>query len=243
MGNSKIIYAGTTLIDLTSDTVSASNLASGITAHDKTGNQITGTAQLSASHSFTLSSSTPTSSDGNIGDIWVVGNGGIISGTDVDYSISTNYTTYAGALDNLKSSSTSTYWWSGEEQSIGKYVLWTFDTPVTLTKVVTYSSNSGDRPKTNQKLQVSSDNSTWTDCGTFSNSSTNTFSGTWSDIQYMRIYCTTAASYWLYINYVTLTYTGSDSWSYDFSKIYQKESSGWTSLSDFSALKSGSWTF
>ena len=77
MGNSKIIYAGTTLIDLTSDTVSASNLASGITAHDKTGNQITGTAQLSVSHSFTLSSSTPTSSDGNIGDIWVVGNGGI----------------------------------------------------------------------------------------------------------------------------------------------------------------------
>lgn len=39
----KVIYGGTTLIDLTSDTVVAAALASGYTAHDKSGALITGT--------------------------------------------------------------------------------------------------------------------------------------------------------------------------------------------------------
>nr|DAP91762.1 MAG TPA: tail protein [Caudoviricetes sp.] len=43
MGNSKIIYYGETLIDLTGDTVEAAKLLKGITAHDKKGEKITGT--------------------------------------------------------------------------------------------------------------------------------------------------------------------------------------------------------
>lgn len=39
----KVIYNGTVLIDLTSDTVTADKLASGYTAHDKSGETITGT--------------------------------------------------------------------------------------------------------------------------------------------------------------------------------------------------------
>lgn len=39
----KIIYGGQTLIDLTADTITASDLASGKTAHDKSGAPITGT--------------------------------------------------------------------------------------------------------------------------------------------------------------------------------------------------------
>ena len=39
----KVIFGGTTLIDLTSDTVDESKLLSGITAHDKSGAVITGT--------------------------------------------------------------------------------------------------------------------------------------------------------------------------------------------------------
>jgi len=39
----KIVYGGNVLIDLTGDTVIASGLASGLTAHDKTGAVITGT--------------------------------------------------------------------------------------------------------------------------------------------------------------------------------------------------------
>lgn len=40
---SKIIYNGNTLIDLTADTITAADLASGVTAHDKSGAPITGT--------------------------------------------------------------------------------------------------------------------------------------------------------------------------------------------------------
>ena len=43
---SKVIYNGTTLIDLTADTITADKLASGITAHDKAGAAITGTSTL-----------------------------------------------------------------------------------------------------------------------------------------------------------------------------------------------------
>lgn len=39
----KIIYGGNTLIDLTADTITAADLASGKTAHDKSGAPITGT--------------------------------------------------------------------------------------------------------------------------------------------------------------------------------------------------------
>jgi hypothetical protein len=39
----KIIYGGTTLIDLTGDTVTAADILSGVTAHDKSGAPITGT--------------------------------------------------------------------------------------------------------------------------------------------------------------------------------------------------------
>ena len=39
----KVVYGGNTLIDLTSDTITAADLAEGITAHDKSGATITGT--------------------------------------------------------------------------------------------------------------------------------------------------------------------------------------------------------
>lgn len=43
MAINKVIYGGNVLIDLTSDTVTVDKLASGITAHDKSGAIITGT--------------------------------------------------------------------------------------------------------------------------------------------------------------------------------------------------------
>lgn len=43
MAINKVIYGGNTLIDLTADTITASDLAYGITAHDKSGAVITGT--------------------------------------------------------------------------------------------------------------------------------------------------------------------------------------------------------
>lgn len=43
MAINKVIYGGETLIDLTGDTVDASHLLAGYTAHDKSGAVITGT--------------------------------------------------------------------------------------------------------------------------------------------------------------------------------------------------------
>lgn len=43
MAYNKVIYGGSTLIDLTADTITAADLASGVTAHDKSGEAITGT--------------------------------------------------------------------------------------------------------------------------------------------------------------------------------------------------------
>ena len=42
-GVNKVEYFGETLIDLTNDTVTADNLDEGVTAHDASGEQITGT--------------------------------------------------------------------------------------------------------------------------------------------------------------------------------------------------------
>ena len=44
MAYNKIIYGGKTLIDLTGDTITPDKLAEGVTAHDKSGTQITGTS-------------------------------------------------------------------------------------------------------------------------------------------------------------------------------------------------------
>lgn len=43
MAVNKVVYNGNTLIDLTGDTVTANTLLNGVTAHDKSGAQITGT--------------------------------------------------------------------------------------------------------------------------------------------------------------------------------------------------------
>ena len=43
MGYSKVVYDGRTVIDLTSDTITAGSLEEGKTAHDAKGDSITGT--------------------------------------------------------------------------------------------------------------------------------------------------------------------------------------------------------
>ena len=58
MAINKVTYGGKTLVDLTSDTVTADKLASGVTAHDKAGNKITGTMAMNGAISKTLDTST-----------------------------------------------------------------------------------------------------------------------------------------------------------------------------------------
>lgn len=67
----KVVNAetGTTLVDLTADTVDAANLAAGYTAHGASGAPVTGTLAFSR---YYTSSSAPTSSQGSDGDVWLV---------------------------------------------------------------------------------------------------------------------------------------------------------------------------
>ena len=64
----KVIYGNQTLIDLSSDTVTASSLLSGETAHDGSGAPITGTVVIQ--HYYT-GSSAPSASLGQNGDIYL----------------------------------------------------------------------------------------------------------------------------------------------------------------------------
>ncbi|MCD8211933.1 MAG: hypothetical protein LUC17_02780 [Oscillospiraceae bacterium] len=48
MAVNKVVYGSETLIDLTNDTITPSDLASGVIAHDKSGEQITGTSTYDA---------------------------------------------------------------------------------------------------------------------------------------------------------------------------------------------------
>ena len=69
MANSKVQLAnGTVLIDLTGDTVEASVLRSGYTAHDASGQAVTGT--LNVAHIY-IGSAAPSGSLGNNGDIYI----------------------------------------------------------------------------------------------------------------------------------------------------------------------------
>lgn len=56
----KVVYGDKTLIDLTSDTIDASKMLSGITAHDKYGAIITGTISTKSSSNVTFSNTTVT---------------------------------------------------------------------------------------------------------------------------------------------------------------------------------------
>lgn len=65
----KVEVNGSAIIDLTSDTVAASHLENGYTAHDASGATVTGTLTFVTYH---VSASEPTSSQGSDGDIWLV---------------------------------------------------------------------------------------------------------------------------------------------------------------------------
>lgn len=68
MANSKVVFAGETIIDLTNDTVSSDVLLSGETAHKADGTQCTGNVVIQV---FRTGSSAPSNSLGNNGDLYL----------------------------------------------------------------------------------------------------------------------------------------------------------------------------
>lgn len=69
MAVNKVVYNNETLIDLTNDTITPSDLVEGTIAHDKTGTQISGTLVVRTVYS---GSEIPSDSVGNDGDIYLV---------------------------------------------------------------------------------------------------------------------------------------------------------------------------
>ena len=68
MAINKVVYGATTLVDLTGDTVTAATLASGATAHDRSGALVTGSLSFVT---YYTGSSAPSSSLGQNGDIYL----------------------------------------------------------------------------------------------------------------------------------------------------------------------------
>ena len=68
MAYNKVVYDGNTLIDLTSDTVTASSLLTGYTAHSASGASISGAVSFVT---YYTGSTAPSSSTGNNGDIYL----------------------------------------------------------------------------------------------------------------------------------------------------------------------------
>ena len=60
----KVVLNGTTLIDLTSDTVAANKMLSSTTAHDKTGVLTTGSIAFKAAQTYTPTTTTQTIASG-----------------------------------------------------------------------------------------------------------------------------------------------------------------------------------
>lgn len=142
------------------------------------------------------------------------------------YTVSTNYSTYQTyALSNAYDGNNSTYFWSSEAQTQGKYILITFSDFVNLKSFSTYSSNDRDYPHPCNMLQVSADNENWTDIGTFSNTQTSTFSNITNanNIKYVRIYATSNIENWLVLNEITMSYEsaqlGGEYYSYTISAV------------------------
>lgn len=142
------------------------------------------------------------------------------------YTVSTNYSTYQTyALSNAYDGDDSTFFWSSEAQTQGKYILITFSDFVNLKSFSTYSSNNRDYPHPCNMLQVSADNKNWTDIGTFSDTQTSTFSNITNanNIKYVRIYATSNIENWLVLNEITMSYEsaqlGGEYYSYTISAI------------------------
>ena len=142
------------------------------------------------------------------------------------YTVSTNYGTYQTyVLSNAYDGDDSTFFWSSEAQTQGKYILITFSDFINLKSFSTYSSNNRDYPHPCNMLQVSANNENWTDIGTFSDTQTSTFSNITNanNIKYVRIYATSNIENWLVLNEITMSYEsaqlGGEYYSYTISAI------------------------
>ncbi len=87
MAVNKVVYGTSVLVDLTSDTVTADKMLTGYTAHDKSGNQVTGNVTFASVYT---GSGEPPASLGSDGDFYFVDNPVQISFTIEDATCTAN---------------------------------------------------------------------------------------------------------------------------------------------------------
>ena len=68
MAVNKVVYGTSVLVDLTEDTVTADKMLAGYTAHDKSGNQVTGNVTFATVYT---GSGEPSGSLGEEGDLYL----------------------------------------------------------------------------------------------------------------------------------------------------------------------------
>lgn len=88
---SKVVIGDETIVDLTQDTVTAGKMLAGFTAHDKAGNQVTGSIQILAGQTITPTRNAQT----------IATNGKYLSGDIVISGIPASYYTAEEALNLL----------------------------------------------------------------------------------------------------------------------------------------------
>lgn len=115
MAKNKVVYGGNVLIDLTNDSVTASDLAFGVTAHDRSGTVITGTSTKDSdtSDATAVQSEILTGKTAYVNGAKVTGNmpnrgavSGTISTVDGQYTIQQGYHDGSGtvSLDSTEQS-------------------------------------------------------------------------------------------------------------------------------------------
>ncbi len=136
MAVNKVVYNGTTLIDLTGDTVTEDTLLVGTTAHDASGKQITGTMKKGASlniiETFEKFQATSTVKNGNVITSTDGSGNSLVSTINSDGSVSEVYT----AADGTTITRTSVV--NGNRTFTDTY---TSSDGTTMTKVTTIDSN------------------------------------------------------------------------------------------------------
>lgn len=125
-----------------------------------------------------------------------------------EFSLTTNYSTYANTLTNLIDGNNSTYWWSGNAQEAGKYLQISSTVPIKINKVQIYT-NHGDYPR-GQNLYISADGENWTKIGEVNGSNVTVNNTDAPDlyVTYIRLLKEGSnVDNWLRLNEITIDYT------------------------------------
>lgn len=160
-------------------------------------------------------------------------------------TVTTDYGTNKGPLENIIDGKTNTYWGVSEGQAAGKSIVFTFSGPVTFHGITAISgSANGTQIISGTSLEISSDGVNWKKVGSFNGTKTSTISGLSEQrVTAVRIYWNSGnnkklAFYEAQFSYTEETsYIRKDGAWHPVRKVYEKVNGRWTEKDDPSVLK------